>query len=246
MDRRKFLGTTAQLLGAALVVTAHTSRTRAKHELLVAEPVHSTGYLPMYIAMAKDYLRRVRHQREDRHHRDRRRPHQCGAVRPGLRLHRRPRAQRLRQGQGRRPARRGQLRRPRQCLFLRRQGPGPEGQGLGELLQGQVDRGQPLWRHAEFDHALPARQVEARRQGRTSRCWKCRTRRCPRPCKIGKAAIGVTHRADDHAGRQAGLLGRAVLSTSRRSSAPTPIRPSTSASIRSRRSRRWCAASSAA
>src|SRR6202011_5243173 len=28
----------------------------ARHELLVAEPVHSTGYLPMYIAMAKNYF----------------------------------------------------------------------------------------------------------------------------------------------------------------------------------------------
>jgi NitT/TauT family transport system substrate-binding protein len=54
MDRRKFLGTTAAV-GAALVATPYTARA-AKHELLVAEPVHSTGYLPMYIAMAKDYF----------------------------------------------------------------------------------------------------------------------------------------------------------------------------------------------
>jgi NitT/TauT family transport system substrate-binding protein len=32
------------------------SSARATKELLVAEPVHSTGYLPMYIAMAKDYF----------------------------------------------------------------------------------------------------------------------------------------------------------------------------------------------
>jgi NitT/TauT family transport system substrate-binding protein len=54
MDRRKFLGTTAAA-GAALIARPHVARA-AKHELLVAEPVHSTGYLPMYIAMAKDYF----------------------------------------------------------------------------------------------------------------------------------------------------------------------------------------------
>ena len=54
MDRRQFLGTTAAA-GAALVAKPYVARA-AKHELLVAEPVHSTGYLPMYIAMAKDYF----------------------------------------------------------------------------------------------------------------------------------------------------------------------------------------------
>jgi len=54
MDRRKFLGTTAAA-GVALVATPYVARA-AKHELLVAEPVHSTGYLPMYIAMAKNYF----------------------------------------------------------------------------------------------------------------------------------------------------------------------------------------------
>src|SRR5262249_33272135 len=54
MNRRKFLGTTAAA-GAALVAKPYVARA-AKHELLVAEPVHSTGYLPMYIAMAKNYF----------------------------------------------------------------------------------------------------------------------------------------------------------------------------------------------
>jgi len=54
LDRRKFIGTTAAA-GLALVAKPHIARA-AKHELLVAEPVHSTGYLPMYIAMAKDYF----------------------------------------------------------------------------------------------------------------------------------------------------------------------------------------------
>ena len=54
MDRRTFLGT-AGVAGAALVARPYVARA-AKHELLVAEPVHSTGYLPMYIAMAKGYF----------------------------------------------------------------------------------------------------------------------------------------------------------------------------------------------
>jgi NitT/TauT family transport system substrate-binding protein len=54
MDRRKFLGTGAAA-GAALIAKPYVAHA-AKHELLVAEPVHSTGYLPMYIAMAKDYF----------------------------------------------------------------------------------------------------------------------------------------------------------------------------------------------
>ena len=54
MDRRKFLGTTAAA-GARAGRKPYIARA-AKHELLVAEPVHSTGYLPMYIAMAKDYF----------------------------------------------------------------------------------------------------------------------------------------------------------------------------------------------
>jgi NitT/TauT family transport system substrate-binding protein len=54
MDRRKFLGTSAAA-GAAIIAKPYIARA-AKHELLVAEPVHSTGYLPMYIAMAKDYF----------------------------------------------------------------------------------------------------------------------------------------------------------------------------------------------
>ena len=55
LDRRKFLGTTAAA-GAAVVAKPYIAHAAAKHELLVAEPVHSTGYLPMYIAMAKDYF----------------------------------------------------------------------------------------------------------------------------------------------------------------------------------------------
>src|SRR6516164_11110865 len=58
MNRRKFLQSTATLgsgLGLALAAPALIARA-ATRELLVAEPVHSTGYLPMYIAMAKGYF----------------------------------------------------------------------------------------------------------------------------------------------------------------------------------------------
>jgi NitT/TauT family transport system substrate-binding protein len=54
MNRRKFLQSTATL-GLALAAPPSIVRAAVK-ELLVAEPVHSTGYLPMYIAMAKDYF----------------------------------------------------------------------------------------------------------------------------------------------------------------------------------------------
>src|SRR6266852_4391639 len=54
MNRRKFLGSTACV---GLAVAAHPSIARAAiRELLVAEPVHSTGYLPMYIAIANGYF----------------------------------------------------------------------------------------------------------------------------------------------------------------------------------------------
>jgi len=54
MDRRNFLGSTASL-GVALVAHPYIARAAAK-EVLVAEPVHSTGYLPLYIAMAKGFF----------------------------------------------------------------------------------------------------------------------------------------------------------------------------------------------
>src|SRR5258706_15499696 len=58
MNRRKFLQSTAKLgtgLGLALAAPPFVARAASK-ELLVAEPVHSTGYLPMYIAMANGYF----------------------------------------------------------------------------------------------------------------------------------------------------------------------------------------------
>jgi NitT/TauT family transport system substrate-binding protein len=54
MDRRRFLRTAAVTTGAAMVGRIYPAR--AARELLVAEPVHSTGYLPLYIAMAKGFF----------------------------------------------------------------------------------------------------------------------------------------------------------------------------------------------
>src|ERR1700704_3476350 len=54
MNRRKFLQSTATV-GLTLAAPPFIARAATK-ELLVAEPVHSTGYLPMYIAMANNYF----------------------------------------------------------------------------------------------------------------------------------------------------------------------------------------------
>src|SRR5882724_13334041 len=54
MDRRKFLQSSATI-GLALAAPPMIARAATK-ELLVAEPVHGTGYLPMYIAMANNYF----------------------------------------------------------------------------------------------------------------------------------------------------------------------------------------------
>ncbi len=54
MNRRKFLKSTATI-GLSLTCPTLAARAASK-ELLVAEPVHSTGYLPMYIAMANNYF----------------------------------------------------------------------------------------------------------------------------------------------------------------------------------------------
>jgi NitT/TauT family transport system substrate-binding protein len=54
MNRRKLLTATASL-GVSLVARPYLARAAAK-EILVAEPVHSTGYLPLYIAIAKGFF----------------------------------------------------------------------------------------------------------------------------------------------------------------------------------------------
>src|SRR5271167_5285049 len=51
MNRRKFLS-----IAAVGAVAGRIAPARAAREVLVAEPVHNTGYLPLYIAMAKGYF----------------------------------------------------------------------------------------------------------------------------------------------------------------------------------------------
>lgn len=54
MNRRRFLRSAAATAG--VVTAGRVYPARAARELLVAEPVHSTGYLPLYVAMAKGYF----------------------------------------------------------------------------------------------------------------------------------------------------------------------------------------------
>jgi NitT/TauT family transport system substrate-binding protein len=58
MDRRRFLGSAATL-GFAAVARPYLARAQAK-EILIAEPVHSTGYLPLYVGMAKGFFEDVK------------------------------------------------------------------------------------------------------------------------------------------------------------------------------------------
>ena len=58
MNRRKFLSSTASAgmgLGLGFVAKPYVARAAAK-DILIAEPVHSTGYLPLYIAMPKGFF----------------------------------------------------------------------------------------------------------------------------------------------------------------------------------------------
>src|SRR6202048_3986096 len=147
MNRRRFLKSTASL-GIALASPPLIARAAAK-ELLVAEPVHGTGYLPMYIAMANNYFAEsdivvniVTIETGSGH---------TNAVLSGqaFAFIGRARARRFRQSQGRRAARHRALRRPRQCLHQRGQGPGAEGQQLAGLFQRQIDSARSLQRNAE-------------------------------------------------------------------------------------------------
>src|SRR3979409_2145619 len=58
MDRRKFLGSAACLGGGA--VGRPEGAKAAAREILIAEPVHSTGYLPLYVGMAKGFFEDVK------------------------------------------------------------------------------------------------------------------------------------------------------------------------------------------
>jgi NitT/TauT family transport system substrate-binding protein len=57
LSRRKFLNSTAAA-SAALIARPMIARAQTK-EVLIAEPVHGTGYLPLYIGMAKNLFEDV-------------------------------------------------------------------------------------------------------------------------------------------------------------------------------------------
>ncbi len=54
MNRRRFLSSTASL-GVGLLARPYIARAAAR-EILIAEPVHGIGYLPLYIAMSKGFF----------------------------------------------------------------------------------------------------------------------------------------------------------------------------------------------
>ena len=58
MHRRRFVASASAAVGAATI--GRIAPARAAREVLVAEPVHSTGYLPLYIAMAKGYFEDIK------------------------------------------------------------------------------------------------------------------------------------------------------------------------------------------
>ena len=244
MNRRKFLGTTAAA-GAALIARPHIARA-AKHELLVAEPVHSTGYLPMYIAMAKGYfaeadieVKIVTIETGGGHTNAVLSgqafafiggpEHNAFAKAKGAELRAVVTASIAATSISAPPRARSRRTRDFACVF-----------------QGQDDRGRRLRRHAELDHALPAGEVETRRQEGRHADRDAELGGASPPSRAGKATIGVEHRAADHAGHQAGLLGRAVLQRAEGARSLRLFDHQHPAQNRSRRSRRSSKASCAA
>ncbi len=130
-------------------------------EVLIAEPVHGTGYLPLYIGIAKNLFEDVTVKivtiETGAGHTNAVLSGQAFAFIGG------PEHCAYRQGQGRRAALRGQLRRPRQRLFLRGEGmrsrPTPTGRAY---FKGKTIATSGLWRHAELDHPLSAEEMESR------------------------------------------------------------------------------------
>ena len=158
-----FLGSTAAA-GAALIARPMIARAETK-EVLIAEPVHGTGYLPLYIGMAKNLFEDVTVKivtiETGAGHTNAVLSGQAFAFIGG------PEHCAYAKAKG------AELRCVVNCVdrgnvyFCAGQGAGTDQHRLGELLQGQDHRDQRLWRHAEFDHALSAEEMEARRHART-------------------------------------------------------------------------------
>ena len=185
------------------------------------------GYLPMYIAIHKGYFATEGLDIKVTHHRRRLGAHQCGADRAGLRLHRRTGAQRLRQGQGRRAARRRELRRPRQCLLrARRRGIEPTGSDWPAYFKGKAIAvsafgGTP---NSITRYLLAKWKLDPRKDVTLLEMLPSGV---PAAVKAGQAQIGVTTEPAMTQGDHARGSGASRSSTFPRSSAPTPIRPST-------------------
>ena len=120
--------------------------------------MHSTGYLPMYIAMAKDYFAeadinvKIVTIETGAGHTNAVLSGQAFAFIGG------PEHCAFAKAKGAELRGRRALRRSRQRLLLRGEGPGAEGPRLRRLRQRQGARHRRLWRHAELDHTLPVKK----------------------------------------------------------------------------------------
>ena len=131
--------------------------------------------------------------------------------------------------------------------FCAAKGLEPQGPGLGRPTSRarRIAVG-PLRRHAELDHALSAEEVESRSPRSDVTLIETANSADPRrgQGQAGRRSAQRPSRSSRKASNN--RSGASRSSMCRRSSAPTPTPPSTSASTPSRRSRRWCAASCAA
>ena len=129
-SRRKLLAATASA-GAALIARPMIARADTK-EVLIAEPVHGTGYLPLYIGMAKNLFEDVTVKivtiETGAGHTNAVLSGQAFAFIGG------PEHCAFAKSEGRRAARRGQLRRSRQRLLLRGKGTGARPTPIGRAI----------------------------------------------------------------------------------------------------------------
>ena len=235
MNRRRFLKSTASL-GIALASPPLIARAAAK-ELLVAEPVHSTGYLPMYIAMANNYFAEsdivvniVTIETGSGH---------TNAVLSGqaFAFIGGPEHDAFAKAKG------AELRAIVHCVdrgnvYINAvKGQEPKDTQLAGLFQRQIDSARSLQRNAEFDHALSARQMESRRQAR---------RQPDRGAELGCSRRGQGRaghhrrgdRAHDHPGHPVRAVGGAVLQRAEGARALRLFHHQCAARTRSRRSRK--------
>ena len=246
MNRRKFLQSTATLgtgFGCTLAAPP-SSRTPPPRSLLVAEPVHSTGYLPMYIAMAKGYfaesdivVKIVTIETGGR-------PHQRGALRPGLRIHRRPEHNAFAKAKG------AELRAVVHCVdrgniyLCAAKGHDPKDRDWPTYFKGKSIAVGPYGGtpNSIMRYLLGKWKLDAKRD---VTLIEVPNSAVPAAVRGGQAVIGNTTEPMITQG-SGKTSGASRSSTCPRSSAPTRILRSMSVSTRSRRNRKRCAASSRA